>query len=97
MIKTFMNNITKCVYHNTLSKYFNSKVVKITFDSSHHICYVSLEIVVDNFGLFNTKSYLNNFDGNETCMNISFVAEETFKILLKVMVNGKLFVIIKIY
>ena len=66
----------------------NSKVMKIIFDSNPHPSYVSLEILVDNFGYFKKKSNLNIFDGNENCMKVA-VAKKMFETLLKFIANGK--------
>ena len=89
-VKKCTSNITKCLYTNTSLKSTNLKVMKITLDSSSHIFYVSLKILVDHFALFEKKINLNIMDEHKNCTKISFVGNDDFKTLLEIIANGKL-------
>ena len=83
------NFIAKYCYKNILLRNSKWKIVKITFDSSPDTLYVSLQILVDNFGYFRKKNNLNIIDENENCTKISGVSKEMFEILLKIIAYGK--------
>ena len=87
-LKKCISNIYKYFYTTKTLTNSNEKAIKITFHSTPHTLYVSLVLLVDNFGYFTKKNNLKIFDKNDNCINISCITNDTFETLLEVITNG---------
>ena len=91
------NYVARCCSNSTLLNMSNWKFVKITFDSNINTVYVSLKVLIDNFGYFQNKNNLEVITNNGNYINLHFVKREIFEIILQIIAEGQLKIILYIY
>ena len=82
------NSVARYCHNNTFLNMSNWKFIKITFDSSLNTIYVSLKVLIDNFGYFQNKNNLKIIAKSGNYINQFFVKREIFEIILQIIAEG---------
>ena len=67
------NSGARYCHNNTFLNMSNWKYIRITFDSSLNTIYVSLKVLIDNFGYFQNKNNLEIIAKNGSYINLFIV------------------------
>ena len=82
------NSAARYCYNSTLLNMSKWKFIRITFDSNLNTTYVSLKVLIDNFGFFQNKNNLEIVIKNGNYINLFFVKREIFEIILQIVAEG---------
>ena len=90
-------SVARYCCNNTLLYMSKWKFIKITFNSNLDTIYVSLKVLIDNFGYFQNKNNLEVITKHGNYINLFFVKKETFETILQIIAEGLLKIFLYIY